>query len=53
LSVEKERVAALRRDLAFLEGHVRAYRDVVQALRELAGARRQQATDQDYGSRPA
>jgi hypothetical protein len=54
LSADKATVAALRRDLAFLEGHVRAYRDVIQALRDLAAARRQQPlADQDCGSRAA
>jgi hypothetical protein len=35
-------IATLRHDLAFLEGHIRAYRDVVAALRKLAEAERQE-----------
>ena len=53
LRADQEMVAALRRDLAFLEGHVRAYQDVIRALREMAAARRQPPADQDCGSRAA
>jgi hypothetical protein len=53
LSADQETIAALRRDLAFLEGHVQAYRDVIRALREMAVARRQPIADQDCGSRAA
>jgi hypothetical protein len=53
LSADKETVAALRRDLAFLEGHVRAYQELIQALRDLSATRRQSASDQDCGSRAA
>ena len=40
-----ETITLLRKDLAFLEGHVKAYRQIVEALRALAG--------QDCGSREA
>jgi hypothetical protein len=35
LRADPETIALLRKDLAFLEGHVRAYRQIVEALRGL------------------
>lgn len=36
LTVDRETVATLRHDLAFLEGHIQAYREIIDALRNLA-----------------
>lgn len=63
LSADEQTVATLKHDLAFLEGNVRAFRDVVAALRKLKescervpaeGAPETDApADQDCGSRAA
>ena len=49
LGADQETIALLRKDLAFLEGHVKAYRQIVEALRGLAGSAGT-AADQDCGS---
>lgn len=52
LSADKETLATIRRDLAFLEGHVKAYRQIVEALRGIASSPLADAA-QDCGSREA
>jgi hypothetical protein len=45
LSADRETIALLRKELAFLEGHVTAYRQIVEALRGLG----RPTGDQDCG----
>jgi hypothetical protein len=52
LCADPETIALLRKDLAFLEGHVKAYRQIVEALGGF-GASPEAPADQDYGSRVA
>jgi hypothetical protein len=52
LRADEETIALLRKDLAFLEGHVKAYRQIVEALRGLTVPTDVPA-DQECGSRPA
>ena len=49
LGADQETIALLRKDLAFLEGHVKAYRQIVEALRGLTSSKETPA-DQDCGS---
>lgn len=49
LGVDRETIELLRKDLAFLEGHVKAYRQIVESLRGLA-APAEAPSGQDCGS---
>ena len=52
LEADQETIALLRKDLAFLEGHVTAYRQIVEALRGVACSADRPA-NQECGSEEA
>lgn len=49
VSADRETITLLRKELAFLEGHVKAYRQIVEALRGLGDRSGAPAGNQDCG----